>query len=176
MNQTILDVKNKILKGHKVTKQEVIECQKAESNELELFTTYWIMSRYYLERNEQDALTYCILKCYELNEFYKFDLEYKVKNFLDARSDFMQEAINKTKTKLIPIAIFFGVLLLVAFWLIIGDGGMGGFVIGFIVMNIVSIKFLEIGSKKTIEAFKKKQYAAVYEFLDENDKKFVDEH
>ena len=58
--------------------------------------------------------------------------------------------------------------------LTMGNGSLIGFVLGFIAMNIVSINFQGIGSKKTIEAFKKKQYAAVYPYLDEDDKKFVD--
>ena len=176
MNNRIKEIESKILKGHKVTKEEVIECQQLQNNAEDLFHTYWIMSRYYLDLNEQDALTYCILRCYELNEQNKFDLEYKVSNFMEARSEVMQEAINKTRTKLIPISVFLGILVLVALWLIVGNGTIPSFIVAFIAMNIVSIKFQEIGSKKTINAFKKKQYAAVYPFLDEQDKKFVDEH
>ena len=107
---------------------------------------------------------------------YSYEEMTKVKDFLEARSEFMNEAINKTRTKLIPISVFFGVIVLVAFWLILGNGNFGAFIVGFIAMNFVSIKFQEVGFKKTIQTFKKKQYDAVYNFLDDNDKKFVDEH
>lgn len=55
-------------------------------------------------------------------------------------------------------------------------GEFTGFIIGFICMNLVSVNFQSVANKKTIEAFKKKQYAAVYSFLDENDQKFADGH
>lgn len=174
MNSYICETRDKLLNGHGVTKEEVLKCQSLEENEEDLFTVYWIMSRYYLDRNEPDALTYCILKCYELNEKYKFDLPYKVKDFMDARSDFMNEAINKTNSRLLPLSLLFGIISLVLVWFILGNGSFTGFILGFIAMNFVSIYFQSIGSKKTIEAFKKKQYAAVYPFLDEEDKKFVD--
>lgn len=174
MNALILETRDKLINGHGVTKEEVLKCQNLEDNEEELFTVYWIMSRYYLDRNQPDAMTYCILKCYELNEKYKFDLPYKVKNFMDARSEFMNEAINKTNSRLLPLSLLFGIISLVLVWFIMGNGTLIGFVLGFIAMNIVSINFQGIGSKKTIEAFKKKQYAAVYPYLDEDDKKFVD--
>lgn len=176
MNKRIKEIEDKILNGHKVNKKEVTECQQLQDNAEDLFHTYWIMARYYLELNQLDALTYCILRCYELNEQNKLNLEYKVKNFMEARSAFMEEAIVKTRTRLIPISIFFGILVLVALWLILGDGTFGSFVVGFIAMNFVSIKFQSVGFEKTIAAFKKKQFAAVYPFLDEQDKKFVDEH
>ncbi|MGN1343475.1 MAG: hypothetical protein ACI4U3_02785 [Traorella sp.] len=176
MNTKILEIENKILNGHLVTKEEVQTAQKAcETNE-DLFHTYWIMSRYYLDHNQQDALTFCILKCYELNEENHFELEYKVKDFLEARSDFMEEAIMKTRKKLLPLSCLFGVIVLVALWLILGDGEFISFIIGFVAMNVVSIKFQEVGSKKTLESFKKKQYEAVIGFLDENDRLFVNEH
>ena len=78
------------------------------------------------------------------------------------------------KLILLPLSILFGVISLIMFWFIIGSGSGEGFIIGFIVMNIVSINFQNLGSKKTIESFKKKQYSAVYPFLDDEDKKFVD--
>ena len=176
MNQIILDTEKKLLNNQGIRKEEVIACQQAVSNDEELFHTYWIMSRYYLDRNQLDALTYCILKCYELNEKHHFSLEYKVKDFMEVRTDFMDEAIMKTRKKLLPLSILFGVIVLIALWLIAGNGEGIAFILGFIAMNIVSIKFQEVASKKTIGQFKVKQYAAVYEFLDENDKKFVDEH
>ena len=176
MNKRIKEIEDKILNGHKVTKQQVTECQQLQDNAEDLFHTYWIMARYYLEMKELDALTYCILKCYELNEQNKFNLELKVKDFMEARTDFMEEAVNKTRTKLIPISVLFGIIVLVALWLILGNGTFESFIIGFIAMNFVSIKFQDIGFNKTITTFKKKQYAAVYPFLDEQDKKFVDEH
>lgn len=176
MNKKILETENKILSGQGISKEEVMACQEVIENEEDLFHTYWIMSRYYLDRGKLDALTYCILKCYELNEKHHFDLEYKVKDFLEARTDFMDEAIMKTRKKLLPLSTLFGVITLVALWLILGNGEFIAFILGFIAMNIVSIKFQQIGSKKTLESFKTKQYAAVYSFLDENDKKFVDEH
>ena len=176
MNKRIKEIEDKIFKGHVVTKEEVTECQQLQNNAEDLFHTYWIMSRYYLELKQYDALTYCILRCYELNEQNKFELEYKVKDFMDARTGFMNEAMTKTRTKLIPISILFGIITLVALWLILGKGSLGAFIVGFIVMNFVSIKFQTIGFNKTITSFKKKQYAAVYPFLDEQDKKFVDEH
>ena len=176
MNKRIQEIEKKILNGHIVSKEEVIECQNLQNNAEELFHTYWIMSRYYLDRNEQDALTYCILRCYELNEQNSFELEYKVTQFMDARCDFYEEAIQKTRTKILPLSVLFGIIVLVALWLILGNGEFTAFIIGFIAMNFVSIKFQEIGSKKTLTTFKKKQYGAVYPFLDENDKKFVDEH
>lgn len=174
MNAFIKQTQDKLLNGQGVTKEEVLKCQSLEENEEDLFAVYWIMSRYYLDRNQLDAMTYCILKCYELNEKYKFDLPYKVKNFMDARSEFMNEAINKTNSRLLPLSLLFGIISLVLVWFIMGNGSLIGFVLGFIAMNIVSINFQGIGSKKTIESFKKKQYAAVYPYLDEDDKKFVD--
>lgn len=176
MNKRIKEIEDKILSGNTVTKEEVIECQQIQNCAEDLFHTYWIMSRYYLNCNNSDALTYCILRCYELHENNKFDLDFKVKDFMEVRCDFMEEAIKKTRTKLIPISAFFGVIVLVAFWLILGNGNFGGFVIGFLAMNIVSIKFQDIGFKKTITTFKKRQLNAVYSYLDEQDKKFVDEH
>lgn len=174
MNTIIRETQDKLLNGHGVTKEEVLKCQNLVDSEEDLFVVYWIMSRYYLDRNQPDAMTYCILKCYELNQKNKFDLPFKVKNFMDARTDFMQEAMNKTTVRLLPLSILFGVITLVLCWLILGDGNFGAFIVGFVAMNIVSINFQSAGSKKTIESFKKKQYAAVYPFLDEDDKKFVD--
>ena len=174
MNAFIKETQDKLLSGQGVTKEEVLKCQSLQSNEEDLFATYWIMSRYYLDRDEVDAMTYCVLKCYELNQKYKFDLPFKVKDFVDARSAFMVEAMNKTTVRLLPLSTLFGIIALILCWLILGDGNMGGFVVGFIAMNIISINFQSAGSKKTIESFKKKQYAAVYPFLDEDDKKFVD--
>lgn len=174
MNTFIKQTQDKLLSGQGVTKEEVLKCQSLEENEEDLFAVYWIMSRYYLDRNQLDALTYCILKCYELNEKYKFDLPYKVKDFMEARCVFMHEAINKTNARLLPLSLLFGIITLVLVWFIMGGGQFSGFVLGFIAMNLVSINFQGIGFRKTIEAFKKKQYAAVYPFLDEDDKKFVD--
>lgn len=174
MNSYIKETQEKLLNGHGVTKEEVLKCQSLEENEEDLFAVYWIMSRYYLDRNQPDAMTYCVLKCYELNEKYKFDLPYKVKDFMEARCDFMQEAINKTNTRLLPLSILLGIITLVLVWFIMGNGTFIGFILGFIAMNIVSINFQGVGFKKTIASFKKKQYAAVYPFLDEDDKKFVD--
>lgn len=176
MNQKILNTQNRILEGKRITKEEVKECQTLISDEEDLFGVYWIMARYYLDNDQQDAMTYCILKCYELNEKNHFDLPYKVKDFMEARSDFMEEAIMKTRKKLLPLSILFGVIVLVLFWLIIGKTAFSGFVVGFICMNLISIYFQKIGTKKTLDAFKKRQYAAVYDFLDEEDKKFADGH
>ena len=176
MNKRIKEIENKILKGNNVTKEEVIECQQIQNSAEDLFHTYWIMSRYYIPSNNSDAITYCVLKCYELNESNKFDLEFKVKDFVEARTQFMDVEIEKTRTKLLPLSILFGILVLVPLWLMLGNGELFAFVFGFIAMNVVSIKFQEIGFKKTITAFKKKQYEAVYPYLDEIDKKFVDEH
>lgn len=174
MNQYIYETQLKLINGHGVTKEEVRKCQTLEENEEDLFAVYWIMARYYLDRNQLDALTYCILKCYELNERYHFDLPFKVKDFMEVRCAFMDEALTKTRTKLLPLSVLFGVICLVLCWLILAQGNFGGFIVGFILMNLVSISFQNIGLKKTIQSFKKKQYAAVYPYLDEEDKKFVD--
>lgn len=176
MNETIKTIQDQILNQHQVTLEEVKQCQELVESAEDLFTTYWIMSRYYVDHNEPDAVTYCALKCYELNEIHHFDLEFKVKDFLEARTDFMEEAIWKTRKKLIPLSVLFGLLTLILIWLIMSKGEFTGFIIGFIAMNLVSISFQQYGSKKTLTQFKKKQYAAVYEFLNENDKKFADEH
>lgn len=174
MNAFIRETRDKLLNGQGVTKEEVLKCQSLNETEEDLFNIFWIMSRYYLDRNQLDAVTYCILKAYELNTKHKFDLPYKVKDFMEARCNFFEEAISKTRTKILPLSILFGVIVLVLCWLILGNGQFDGFIVGFIAMNLVSINFQNIGSKKTIESFKKKQYAAVYPFLDEEDKKFVD--
>lgn len=176
MNTTILDVKSQILSGKGITKQQVMKCQESISDEEELFYVYWIMSRYYLDRGQENAMTYCVLKCYELDEKNHFDVEFKVKDFLEARTDFMEEAMTKTRTRLLPLSILFGVITLILVWMIMSAGEFTGFIIGFICMNIVSIGFQQIGFKKTIEKFKIKQYAAVYSYLDDEDKKFADGH
>lgn len=176
MNTKILEVKDKILNGKAFTKEDVKACQNSIQSEEELFMTYWIMARYYLNHNELDALTYCVLKCYELNEKNHFDVDYKIKDFIEVRCDFMEDAIIKTRKKILPLSILFGVLTLVLVWLIMSKGEFTGFIIGFICMNLVSVNFQSVANKKTIEAFKKKQYAAVYSFLDENDQKFADGH
>lgn len=176
MNQKIQKIQNKILEGSAVSKEEVLLCQEAVEDDEDLFAVYWIMARYYLDRNEENALTYCILKCYELNEKNHFDLSFKVKDFMEARSEFMEEAIMKTRKKLLPLSILFGVIVLVLVWLIMAQGDFIGFIIGFICMNLISVNFQKIGSNKTLASFKEKQYAAVYEFLDEDDKKFADGH
>lgn len=174
MNQFIKETQQKLLNGQGVTKEEVLKCQSLEENEEDLFAVYWIMSRYYLDRNQNDAMTYCILKCYELNERYKFNLDFKVKDFMEVRTSFMDEAINKTNSRILPLSLLFGILTLVLCWFIMGDGRFDAFIAGFILMNVVSIGFQNAGFKKTIAAFKKKQYAAVYPFLDDEDKKFVE--
>ena len=176
MNQNIANIQEKILQGKGITKEEVLSCQNSIESEEDLFYVYWIMSRYYLDRNKEDAMTYCVLKCYELNEKNHFDLPFKVKDFMDARSSFMEEAIEKTRIRLLPLSLLFGVLVLVLFWLIIGNGNFDAFIVGFILMNLISIFFQTYGSKKTLASFKKKQYAAVYEFIDEDDKVFADGH
>ena len=67
MNQNIANIQEKILQGKGITKEEVLSCQNSIESEEDLFYVYWIMSRYYLDRNKEDAMTYCVLKCYELN-------------------------------------------------------------------------------------------------------------
>ena len=81
MNQNIANIQEKILQGKGITKEEVLSCQNSIESEEDLFYVYWIMSRYYLDRNQEDAMTYCVLKCYELNEKNHFDLPFKVKDF-----------------------------------------------------------------------------------------------
>ena len=176
MNQNITNVQEKILQGKGITKEEVLSCQNAVENDEDLFYVYWIMARYYLDRNQEDAMTYCILKCYELNERNHFDLPFKVKDFIEARGSFIEDAIEKTRVRLLPLSVLFGVLVLVLFWMIIGQGELGGFIIGFILMNLISIFFQTFGSRKTFDSFKKKQYAAVYNFLDENANVSADGH
>ena len=176
MNENILAIKDKVLKDDIVTKDMILQCQNAVNSAIDLYMTYWLMARYYLNRNELDALTYCILKCYELNEIHHFDLEFKVKDFMEARCEFMEEAISKTRTRILPLSILFGVIALVLIWLIMSNGEFTGFLLGFLAMNLISIGFQKTGMKKTIESFKKKQYAAVYGYLDENDQKFADKN
>lgn len=176
MNSKISEVKEKILHHQAFTKEDIRECQNVCETDEEVFTTYWIMSRYYLNRSESDALTYCALKCFELNEKNHFELEYSIRDYLEARCDFMEEAIEKTRKKILPLSILFGVLVLILIWLIMSKGELFGFVFGVIGMNVVSIMFQSKATKKTIESFKKKQYAAVYYFLDDEDKKFADKH
>ncbi len=176
MNQQIQKIKEKFLAGKPITKEDVTFAQNHIEDDEDLFMTYFFMSRVYLDKKEFDAVTYCVLKCYELNEKHHFDLDFKIKDFVEARSDFMEEAILKTRKKILPLSILFGVIVLVLVWLIMAHGELTGFILGFIAMNLISIYFQKVGSEKTIRSFKKKQYQAVEGFLDEQDREFANRH
>lgn len=176
MNAEILKFQDRVINGHSISKEEITTCQRLVKDDEDLFAVYWLMARYYLDHDQPDALTYCILKCYELNEQHHFELAFKVKDFMEARTDFMEEAIQKTRTRILPLSILFGLLTLILCWLILGNGRFDAFIAGFIAMNVISIFFQQVGSKKTLAAFKKKQYAAVYGFLDKQDKEFANGH
>lgn len=172
MNATIEAIQQKCLNDQVITVNEVKACQESVSNDEELCLVYWIMSRYYLNHDNTDALVYCCLKAKELIERNHYAFDFKINDFIEARTDFFDEEITRIRTKILPLSVLFGVITLILIWFIMD----GGFIIGFIGMNVVSIAFQQVGFTKTVEKYRAKQLAAVFEFLTQEDQQFVNQH
>lgn len=166
MKQACLDEK------YTEVEANLLACQNEAQTPQEIFDVYWMMAKLYQQKKEEDACVGCLLRCDKIMKENKLEVGFLIKEFIDNRVNFMEDKYMTMRKRLLIISVTSGFVTFMFSYFVL----QGGFLISFILMNLVSVGLFTKTFDRACKKFNNKQFNACKEFMSENDQKFCDLH
>lgn len=157
---------------YSIVEENIEKCQKEASTPQQLFDVYWMMAKLYQQNKLEDAAVGCALRCRKLMKQNQLEYDFYMSEFIDHLTNFIEEKYMMIRKRLLTISVTAGFVTFMFSYFVL----QGGFLVSFILMNVVSVGLFTMTFDRTCGKFDNKQFNACKDFMNERDQKFSEQH